>query len=164
MWNLKGNHIAHCPSPHVPVWPSGSSRLCVYFKDAVLSLVCSLCVLILGAEERCPTEQTAGHSRPTSGPWGPTGWTTLGLRELLALEPACPAGGLGTSGRETGRPTRTGLSSLSVEQKLSGSHKALVEMQDVVAELLKTVSWEYPATKVRGWGPALEPASSLPSP
>uniref|UniRef100_A0AC11BMR5 Tweety family member 3 n=1 Tax=Ovis aries TaxID=9940 RepID=A0AC11BMR5_SHEEP len=33
------------------------------------------------------------------------------------------------------------------QQKLSGSHKALVEMQDVVAELLKTVSWEYPATK-----------------
>lgn len=51
-----------------------------------------------------------------------------------------------------------------MEQKLSGSHKALVEMQDVVAELLKTVSWEHPATKVRGWGPALEPASSLPSP
>uniref|UniRef100_A0A8C2S4J6 Protein tweety homolog n=1 Tax=Capra hircus TaxID=9925 RepID=A0A8C2S4J6_CAPHI len=33
------------------------------------------------------------------------------------------------------------------QQKLSGSHKALVETQDVVAELLKTVSWEYPATK-----------------
>ncbi|XP_005225372.1 protein tweety homolog 3 isoform X2 [Bos indicus x Bos taurus] len=33
------------------------------------------------------------------------------------------------------------------QQKLSGSHKALVEMQDVVAELLKTVSWEHPATK-----------------
>uniref|UniRef100_A0A8C6E4F7 Protein tweety homolog n=1 Tax=Moschus moschiferus TaxID=68415 RepID=A0A8C6E4F7_MOSMO len=33
------------------------------------------------------------------------------------------------------------------QQKLSGSHKALVEMQDLVAELLKTVSWEYPATK-----------------
>lgn len=37
-----------------------------------------------------------------------------------------------------------------LEQKLSGSHKALVEMQDVVAELLKTVPREYPATKVRG--------------
>ncbi|OWK10948.1 hypothetical protein Celaphus_00007359 [Cervus elaphus hippelaphus] len=36
---------------------------------------------------------------------------------------------------------------LAVSVKLSGSHKALVEMQDVVAELLKTVSWEYPATK-----------------
>ncbi|XP_055264816.1 protein tweety homolog 3 [Moschus berezovskii] len=33
------------------------------------------------------------------------------------------------------------------QQKLSGSHKALVEMQDLAAELLKTVSWEYPATK-----------------
>uniref|UniRef100_A0A8C0MGM5 Protein tweety homolog n=1 Tax=Canis lupus familiaris TaxID=9615 RepID=A0A8C0MGM5_CANLF len=33
------------------------------------------------------------------------------------------------------------------QQKLSGSHKALVEMQDVVAELLKTVPREYPATK-----------------
>lgn len=37
-----------------------------------------------------------------------------------------------------------------MEQKLSGSHKALVEMQDVVAELLKTVPREYPATKVSG--------------
>uniref|UniRef100_A0ABI7W4E0 Protein tweety homolog n=1 Tax=Felis catus TaxID=9685 RepID=A0ABI7W4E0_FELCA len=33
------------------------------------------------------------------------------------------------------------------QQKLSGSHKALVEMQGVVAELLKTVPREYPATK-----------------
>uniref|UniRef100_A0A2I3FVI9 Protein tweety homolog n=1 Tax=Nomascus leucogenys TaxID=61853 RepID=A0A2I3FVI9_NOMLE len=33
------------------------------------------------------------------------------------------------------------------QQKLSGSHKALVEMQDVVAELLRTVPWEQPATK-----------------
>uniref|UniRef100_A0A673TJ40 Protein tweety homolog n=1 Tax=Suricata suricatta TaxID=37032 RepID=A0A673TJ40_SURSU len=33
------------------------------------------------------------------------------------------------------------------QQKLSGSHKALVEMQDVVAELLKTVTQESPATK-----------------
>lgn len=38
----------------------------------------------------------------------------------------------------------------SVEQKLSGSHKALVEMQDVVAELLRTVPREHPATKVSG--------------
>lgn len=38
----------------------------------------------------------------------------------------------------------------SVEQKLSGSHKALVEMQDVVAELLRSVPREHPATKVRG--------------
>lgn len=37
-----------------------------------------------------------------------------------------------------------------MEQKLSGSHKALVEMQDLVAELLKTVPREYPASKVRG--------------
>lgn len=40
----------------------------------------------------------------------------------------------------------------SVEQKLSGSHKALVEMQDVVAELLRSVPKEHPATKVRGCG------------
>uniref|UniRef100_A0A2K6BH65 Protein tweety homolog n=1 Tax=Macaca nemestrina TaxID=9545 RepID=A0A2K6BH65_MACNE len=33
------------------------------------------------------------------------------------------------------------------QQKLSGSHKALVEMQDVVAELLRTVPSEQPATK-----------------
>uniref|UniRef100_A0A8C3WTT5 Protein tweety homolog n=1 Tax=Catagonus wagneri TaxID=51154 RepID=A0A8C3WTT5_9CETA len=33
------------------------------------------------------------------------------------------------------------------QQKLSGSHKALVEMQDIVAELLKTASREDPATK-----------------
>ncbi|XP_023388521.1 protein tweety homolog 3 [Pteropus vampyrus] len=33
------------------------------------------------------------------------------------------------------------------QQKLSGSHKALVEMQDVVAELLQTVPREYPASK-----------------
>lgn len=35
----------------------------------------------------------------------------------------------------------------SVEQKLSGSHKALVEMQDVVSELLRSVPREHPATK-----------------
>lgn len=40
---------------------------------------------------------------------------------------------------------------LSVEQKLSGSHKALVEMQDIVAELLRNVPREHPATKVRGY-------------
>lgn len=40
------------------------------------------------------------------------------------------------------------------EQKLSGSHKALVEMQDIVAELLRTVPREHPATQVRaGAGP-----------
>ncbi|XP_053782645.1 protein tweety homolog 3 isoform X1 [Desmodus rotundus] len=33
------------------------------------------------------------------------------------------------------------------QQKLSGSHKALVEMQDIVAELLKTAPREAPATK-----------------
>lgn len=33
------------------------------------------------------------------------------------------------------------------QQKLSGSHKALVEMQDVVAELLRNVPREHPATK-----------------
>ncbi|XP_075383710.1 protein tweety homolog 3 isoform X1 [Tenrec ecaudatus] len=33
------------------------------------------------------------------------------------------------------------------QQKLSGSHKALVEMQDTVAELLKSTSRETPATK-----------------
>uniref|UniRef100_H0W682 Protein tweety homolog n=2 Tax=Cavia porcellus TaxID=10141 RepID=H0W682_CAVPO len=31
--------------------------------------------------------------------------------------------------------------------KLSGSHKALVEMQDIVAELLRNVPREHPATK-----------------
>lgn len=95
---------------------------------------------------------------------GPHGLDGPGAAGAAGTGASLPRGGLGTSGRKTGRPTRTGLSSLSVEQKLSGSHKALVEMQDVVAELLKTVSWEHPATKVRGWGPALEPASSLPSP
>uniref|UniRef100_A0A8C5XAX3 Protein tweety homolog n=1 Tax=Microcebus murinus TaxID=30608 RepID=A0A8C5XAX3_MICMU len=33
------------------------------------------------------------------------------------------------------------------QQKLSGSHKALVEMQDIVVELLKSVPQEHPATK-----------------
>uniref|UniRef100_A0A8C8Z227 Protein tweety homolog n=1 Tax=Prolemur simus TaxID=1328070 RepID=A0A8C8Z227_PROSS len=33
------------------------------------------------------------------------------------------------------------------QQKLSGSHKALVEMQDIVIELLRSVSQEHPATK-----------------
>lgn len=54
------------------------------------------------------------------------------------------------------------------EQKLSGSHKALVEMQDIVAELLRTVPREHPATQVRpGRGPhpqAVTPAGvTLPS-
>ena len=118
-------------------------------------------MLILGAKNRCRTEQPAGHSHPTPGARGPTGWTALGLAGAAGTGASPPRGGLGPSGRERGRPTRAGLSSLSVEQKLSGSHKALVETQDVVAELLKTVSWEYPATKVRGWGPAVEPTSSL---
>lgn len=48
---------------------------------------------------------------------------------------------------------------LSVEQKLSGSHKALVEMQDLVAELLKTVPREYPATKVSRAPPLPHPPS-----
>uniref|UniRef100_A0A2K6GM48 Protein tweety homolog n=1 Tax=Propithecus coquereli TaxID=379532 RepID=A0A2K6GM48_PROCO len=33
------------------------------------------------------------------------------------------------------------------QQKLSGSHKALVEMQDIVVELLRSVAQEHPATK-----------------
>lgn len=53
-----------------------------------------------------------------------------------------------------GEPGPLESAGLSVEQKLSGSHKALVEMQDLVAELLRTVPREDPATKVRGlWGP-----------
>lgn len=60
---------------------------------------------------------------------------------------------VGTSGRERRLPPPPLESAgLSVEQKLSGSHKALVEMQDVVAELLKTVPREHPATKVRACG------------
>lgn len=35
-----------------------------------------------------------------------------------------------------------------VEQKLSGSHKALVEMQDDVSELMKSASKEHPTSKV----------------
>lgn len=35
-----------------------------------------------------------------------------------------------------------------VEQKLSGSHKALVEMQDDVSELMKSASREHPTSKV----------------
>lgn len=35
-----------------------------------------------------------------------------------------------------------------VEQKLSGSHKALVEMQDDVSELMRSASKEHPTSKV----------------
>lgn len=35
-----------------------------------------------------------------------------------------------------------------VEQKLSGSHKALVEMQDDVLELMRSASREQPTSKV----------------
>lgn len=47
-----------------------------------------------------------------------------------------------------------------LEQKLSGSHKTLVEMQDLVAELLRSATREHPATKVRripaaAWGDGL---------
>lgn len=35
-----------------------------------------------------------------------------------------------------------------VEQKLSGSHKALVEMQDDVMELVRSASREHPTSKV----------------
>lgn len=34
-------------------------------------------------------------------------------------------------------------------QRLSGSHKALVEMQDDVAELLRSATQDYASTKVR---------------
>lgn len=50
----------------------------------------------------------------------------------------------------------------SVEQKLSGSHKALVEMQDVVAELLRSVPREHPATKVRGLWARIAPTAGNP--
>lgn len=42
----------------------------------------------------------------------------------------------------------------SLEQKLSGSHKALVEMQDLVAELLGSTTREHPAAKVRRPSPS----------
>lgn len=89
-----------------------------------------------GGVSRGPTEQSAhglvqargsGTGRPVWGGWP---W---GGRDGLPLPLPLP------------------VSCLSVEQKLSGSHKALVEMQGVVAELLKTVPREYPATKVSGW-------------
>lgn len=48
----------------------------------------------------------------------------------------------------------------SLEQTLSGSHKVLVEMQDLVAELLRTVPRESPATAV---SPAVPTALPTPS-
>lgn len=62
----------------------------------------------------------------------------------------------------SGSPAPLKSGGLSVEQKLSGSHKALVEMQDVVAELLKTVPREYPASKVRGEPGPMGVGSPLP--
>ena len=38
--------------------------------------------------------------------------------------------------------------SVCVFQRLSGSHKSLVEMQDDVSELLRSATREYPSTKV----------------
>ncbi|KAG8523802.1 Protein tweety-3 [Galemys pyrenaicus] len=64
-----------------------------------------------------------------------------------ALELTCLVVDGDSGGGASSLGTPTGISVLSVEQKLSGSHKALVEMQDVVAELLKTVPKEHPATK-----------------
>lgn len=66
-----------------------------------------------------------------------------------------PPLGLGPCGGGRGGPLSCWKQLAFLEQKLSGSHKALVEMQDVVAELLKTVPREYPDTKVSGErGPA----------
>lgn len=45
----------------------------------------------------------------------------------------------------------------SLEQMLSGSHKVLVEMQDLVAELLRTVPRESPATAVSPGGTCCPP-------
>lgn len=45
----------------------------------------------------------------------------------------------------------------TVFQKLSGSHKALVEMQDDVSELLRSATREYKQTKV-----CLQPHNSYP--
>lgn len=72
-----------------------------------------------------------------------------------------PCGGWGL-GRASWPPGPAALIGLSLEQKLSGSHKALVEMQDVVAELLTTVPREYPATKVRGGRRASDPTRCRP--
>lgn len=45
----------------------------------------------------------------------------------------------------------TGFRIYSSFQKLSGSHKALVEMQDDVSELLRSAIREYKQTKVSVW-------------
>lgn len=85
--------------------------------------------------------------------------SVIGVGSLLGTGAASPRAPLGPRHCLTwvwvglGEGSRAALplpesAGLSVEQKLSGSHKALVEMQDLVAELLKTVPREYPATKV----------------
>lgn len=70
----------------------------------------------------------------------------LGITEPLGTLRAAPVGRAGVGGAAGSH----WIPYFSVEQKLSGSHKALVEMQDVVAELLRSVPREHPATKVRG--------------
>lgn len=82
------------------------------------------------AREGCPASLQSRGLAPHS-PWTPhVGQGLWGGDGVLAAGSAAAGG-------------------LSLEQKLSGSHKALVEMQDIVAELLKTVPREHPATKVR---------------
>lgn len=51
-----------------------------------------------------------------------------------------------------------------VEQKLSGSHKALVEMQDDVMELMRSASREHPTSKVTLLKFALPVHSGFPYP
>lgn len=53
-----------------------------------------------------------------------------------------------TYSNSSGPGCRLKLRVLCVEQKLSGSHKALVEMQDDVVELMRSAVREYPTSKV----------------
>ena len=139
-WSLEGNPSAPCLSLHVTAWPSGVLKT-TCFRDTMFLVICLISAYV---------GRLAGSQGRVSR--GPTEQSAHGLAQARGSGTGRPVGGGGWPwGGRDGLPLPLPVSCLSVEQKLSGSHKALVEMQGVVAELLKTVPREYPATKVSGW-------------
>ncbi|XP_015420642.1 PREDICTED: protein tweety homolog 3 [Myotis davidii] len=110
----------------------GSSDFCVDPDAYVTRMVEEHAVLSGGEPVPTPTSLQSGVLAPPRAPAQP-----------LTLDAPC--------GQGPGRGWALAVALLQPrplsEQKLSGSHKALVEMQDIVAELLRTVPREHPATQ-----------------
>eukprot|EP00069_Balaena_mysticetus_P004160 bmy_17119T0 len=136
------------PCSPLPVIPRNCVAL--WGPQDCLSALKTLYFHRVASGERCPTgpqSRLPGTAIPPHELVASQAGRPLGRQKPKALELACAVCGWGPRGGGDGCPTPAGISRPLCEQKLSGSHKALVEMQDVVAELLKTVPREHPAAK-----------------